>query len=171
MTADLVAVGRVGPARGIRGHVYVEPWTDDPDERFAAGTVLVTDPAGVGPLTVLESSTASGKLVVLFDGVPDRSAAEALRGTRLQVEAGSRPALDDPDEFYDSDLVGLAARTVGGEDLGAVKDVLHAGGADYLVVEVGGRERLIPFVAAIVPQVDLAAGTVLVDPPEGLFEL
>lgn len=168
---DLIVVGRVGPARGVRGHVFVEPWTDAPDERFAPGAVLQTDPASAGPLTVESASTASGKLVVQFAGASDRAAAEALRGTRLLIAAGARPPLDDPDEFYDSDLVGLVVRTVHGDDLGPVADVVHAGGASYLVVRTDGRERLIPFVAAIVAAVDVAARRVVVDPPDGLLDL
>jgi 16S rRNA processing protein RimM len=169
--ADLVAVGRIGRPHGVRGATFVEPWTDDPDERFAAGSVLMTDPATAGPLTVASSTTAGGKLVVQFDSVGDRTAAEALRGVRLLIPAADRPALDDPDDFYESDLVGLAARTTGGATLGSVRDVLHAGGADYLVLDHDGREVLVPFVRAIVPTVDVAGGEVVVDPPEGLLDL
>lgn len=168
---EFVAVGRIGPARGVRGDVFVEPWTDDPEQRFAPGAALRTEPLAAGPLTVESSSTAGGKLVVRFAGVVDRVGAESLRGVRLFVAAAERPLLDDPDEFYDSDLVGLRAREVGGRELGPVVDVLHAAGADYLVLDLDGREALVPFVSAVVPTVDVAAGVVVVDPPEGLFEL
>ncbi len=168
---DTIAVGRVGKARGIRGDVFVEPWTDDPDERFAAGSVMRTEPAEAGPLTVESATRASGKLVVHFVGVDDRSAAEALRGTRLLIARGERPPLGDPDDFYTSDLIGLAARTVTGDELGPVRDVVEIAGADYLVLVLDGRERLVPFVAAIVPTVDVAGGFCEIDPPEGLFDL
>ncbi len=168
---DLVAVGRIGRPRGVRGACFVEPWTDDPDERFAAGVVLATDPPEPGPLTVASSSTAGGKLVVQFASVDDREGAEALRGVRLLLPVSDRPVLDDPDDFYDTDLIGLAASTVAGAHLGPVRDVLHAGGADYLVVDVEGREVLVPFVSAIVPTVDLDEGAVVIDPPDGLLEL
>ncbi|HET8581849.1 MAG TPA: ribosome maturation factor RimM [Jatrophihabitans sp.] len=171
MSDDVVAVGRIGRPRGVRGEVFVEPWTDAPDERFAPGSVLRTAPEPAGPLTVEEYSAAGGRLVVRFAGVADRAAAEALRDVQLVVPAAERPRLDDPDEFYDTDLIGLAARTPGGEPLGPVADVVHAAGASYLVLDLGGRERLVPFVEAIVPQVDVAGGTVVIDPPEGLFEL
>ncbi|SHF52610.1 16S rRNA processing protein RimM [Jatrophihabitans endophyticus] len=167
----LVAVGRVGPARGVRGDLFVEPWTDAPEERFAPGSVLVTEPTEAGPLTVETAVVSSGKQVVHFLGVDGRVEAEALRGVRLFVAAAHRPALADPDEFYDTDLIGLTARTVDGAELGPVVDITHAGGADYLVVAVAGTDRLVPFVAAIVPAVDVAAGIVTVDPPAGLFEL
>jgi 16S rRNA processing protein RimM len=167
----LLTVGRIGPARGIRGEVFVEPWTDDPQIRFESGAVLATDPAGLGPLTVNSSSSGSGKLVVHFVGVDTRDDAEALRGALLLVRAAGRPALDDPDDFYVDELVGLQVRTVTGHDLGGVLDVIDIGGAQYLVVAVDGQQRLIPFVAAIVPQVDIEAKIVTVDPPDGLLEL
>jgi len=169
--AGFVAVGRIGPARGVKGDAFVEPWTDAPEERFAPGVGLRTDPVDVGPLVVQASSVAGGKLVVHFAGVDDRVGVEALRGTRLLVAETERPALEDPDEFYDTDLVGLEARQVDGAVLGPVRDVVHAGPATYLVLEVAGQDRLVPFVAAIVPIVDVAAGTVTVDPPDGLFDL
>jgi 16S rRNA processing protein RimM len=165
---ELVLVGRVGPARGVRGDVFVEPRTDAPDERFVPGATLCTPD---GSLTVEAASTAGGKLVVRFAGVADRAGAERLRGTELFVAAAERPPLTDPDLFYDTDLVGLAASTVDGAGLGRVTEVVHAGGASYLVLEIDGRDRLVPFVAAVVPTVDLVAGVVEIDPPEGLFEL
>ncbi len=166
-----VAIGRVAKPRGVRGELFVEPWTDDPDVRFAVGSVLRTEPTSHGPLTVEASSAAGGKLVVHFVGVESREDAEALRGTRLVIGLDERPVLDDPDDFYDTDLVGLTALTVSGEELGPVCEVLHAGGADYLVLDLAGQQRLVPFVAAIVPTVDVAGGRVLIDPPEGLFDL
>jgi len=171
LTDDDIVIGRIGPARGVRGDVFVEPFTDAPEERFAEGSVLRTEPSGVGPLTVESMANSSGKTVIHFAGVEGRAAAEALRGVRLVIAASERPELDDPDEFYDTDLVGLVARTVSGVELGPVREVVHAGGADYLVLDVDGSERLVPFVAAIVPTVDVAAGVVEIDPPEGLFEL
>jgi 16S rRNA processing protein RimM len=171
LTDEIVAVGRIGRPRGVRGDVFVEPWTDDPDDRFADGSVLATDPVDAGPLTVESTSAGGGKLVVHFGGVDDREAAARLTGVRLVIPAAARPALDDPDDYYDSDLVGLAATGPDGADYGPVLDVVHAGGADYLVLEIAGRERLVPFVAAIVAKVDLTAGRILIDPPPGLFDL
>jgi 16S rRNA processing protein RimM len=165
---ELIAVGKVGRARGVRGDVFVQPWTDAPEERFGPGRTVRT---ATGQLTVAASSQAGGKLVVHFEGVDDRAAAEALHGIQLFVPAAERPALEDPDDFYDTDLIGLAAHDPQGTALGPVTDIVHAGGADYLVVHVGGSDRLVPFVAAIVPTVDLARGTVTIDPPEGLFDL
>ena len=168
---DTVVVGRIGPPHGIRGEVIVAPFTDAPDERFEPGSVLRTDRPGVGPLTVAAFRWQGRRLVVQFDGVDERAAAEALRGTELLIAASQRPALDDPDDFYDTDLVGLAAMTVDGRPLGRVTDVVHGPATDYLVIDVAGRDRLVPFVSALVPKVDLGSATVLVDPPEGLLDL
>jgi len=168
---EFVAVGRIGPARGVRGDVFVEPWTEFPADRFAPGAVLRTDPVAAGPLTVESSNLASGRLVVHFLGVDGREAVESLRGVQLLVPAGDRPPIEDPEEFYDADLVGLQCRLVSGGELGQVTDVVHAGGASYLVVPIDGRDRLVPFVSAIVPTVDVAGGVLTVDPPEGLFDL
>jgi 16S rRNA processing protein RimM len=169
--SGLVAVGKVGPARGVHGEVFVEPWTDAPQERFAPGAVVRTDRSDPATLTVEAAAVSSGKQVVHFAGVEDRPAAEALRGVVLHVAAAQRPPLEDPDEYYDTDLIGLTARDEDGTVFGPVVDVVHAAGATYLVLKVDGRERMVPFVAAIVPHVDLAAGEVHVAPPEGLFEL
>ena len=167
-----LVVGRVGRPQGIRGEVTVEVRTDDPDARFAAGSVLLTEPAERGPLTVTAMRPRSGGVVLAFAGVADRPGAEALRGTVLLVDTATLPAIEDPDEFYDHQLVGLAAVDAAGADLGTVADVVHAPASDLLVVRDGdGREHLVPFVRGVVPSVDVAAGRVVVAPPEGLFDL
>ena len=168
---DLVAVGAIGAAVGIRGEVTIVSWTDDPDLRFAVGSVLTTDPAERGPLTVTSSRWQGAKLVVRFEGIEDRNSAEAARRTTLFVPAAARPVLDDPDDFYDTDLVGLEVVDPSGAALGVVSGVEHGAGGDRLVVTHEGREHLVPFVTEIVPRVDLAARRVVVDAPEGLFEL
>lgn len=168
---EFVVVGRIGPARGVHGDVFVEPRTDALEDRFATGVVLRTEPEAPGPLEVETATVAGGKLVVHFRGVDDRPAAQALRGVTVCVLAAERPALTDPEEFYDSDLVGLVARTSAGAELGPVREVRHTGVTTHLVIVVEGQDRLVPFVSAIVPTVDVAAGLVVVDAPEGLFDL
>ncbi|MGX7679506.1 ribosome maturation factor RimM [Jatrophihabitans sp. DSM 45814] len=168
---NLVAVGRIGKAHGIKGAVYVEPWTDVPEERFVPGAVLETDPAERGPLTIAEVRTQSGKQIVQFEGIDDRNSAEAVRGTRLVIAATERPPIEDPDEFYDTDLIGLMAMTVQGVDVGLVTDVLHSPGDSLLAIDVAGREVLVPFRKQFVPVVDLAARTLSIDPPDGLLDL
>jgi 16S rRNA processing protein RimM len=172
-TAGLtLVVGRVGRPQGVRGEVTVEVRTDDPESRFAPGSVLFTEPAERGPLTVAGMRPRSGGVVVSFDGVADRAAAEALRGTVLLVDSATLPAIEGPDEFYDHQLAGLAAVDGAGTPLGTVAEVVHAPASDLLVVrDAAGREHLVPFVRDMVPTVDLAAGRVVVAAPEGLFDL
>jgi 16S rRNA processing protein RimM len=168
---DTVVVGRIGRPHGVRGEVTVEVRTDDPDLRFAPGAVLRTEPAGRGPLTIAGRRWHREVLLLSIDGVESREAAEELRDTELHVPVAELPALEDPDDYYDHQLVGLAARLPDGTDLGTVAAVRHEG-ADLLVVRrVGGGELLVPFVTAIVPTVDLAGGSLVVDPPEGLLDL
>ncbi|GAA5062829.1 16S rRNA processing protein RimM [Thermocatellispora tengchongensis] len=164
-----LVVGRIGRPHGIRGEVTVDVRTDDPELRFAPGARLDTDPPSAGPLLVESVRPHAGFLLVRFAGVPDRTAAEALRGTMLVVESAEVPPLDDPDEFYDHQLIGLAVETVSGEPVGKVADVLHHG-QDLLVVRRGAEEVFVPFVRALVPEVDVAGGRLVVDPPPGLLD-
>jgi 16S rRNA processing protein RimM len=167
----IVTVGRIGRAHGIRGEVGVEVRTDTPDERFVVGTALATDPAKRGPLTVQAVRWHSGRLLVRFDGIDDRTAAEGLRGILLLAEIADGASTGDPDEFFDHQLVGLNAVGVDGAQLGVVRDVIHAPGQDLLSVDrPDGTEALIPFVTEIVPEVDVASRRLVVDPPPGLFE-
>jgi 16S rRNA processing protein RimM len=168
-----LVVGRVGRPHGLRGEVTVEVRTDDPEQRFVAGSCLATVPAERGPLTVARSRWHSGRLLVMFAGHEDRNAAEELRDTLLAIDSDQLGPLDDPEEFYDHDLIGLQVVTVVGEPVGAVADVVHPG-QDLLVIEGSGprsgAEILVPFVAAIVPEVDVAAGRLVIDPPPGLLD-
>ncbi len=166
-----MVVGLVGRPHGVRGAVTVHPRSDDPQARFAPGSVVSTDPAGPGPLTVAESRASGPVWVVTFDGIPDRTAAEALRGVELTVDAAALPEPDDPEEFYDHQLIGLAVLDQDGHELGTVTGVLHPPAAPVLEVRrPGGGEELVPFVAAIVPEVDIAAGRLVVKPPDGMFD-
>jgi 16S rRNA processing protein RimM len=167
-----LVVGRIAKAHGIGGEVSVEVRTDDPEHRFARGTSIATDPPERGPLVILATRWHSGRLLVRFDNVIDRSAAEALRGTMLVVDSATSAVADDADEFWDHDLIGLDAVATDGQPIGRLTDVLHPPGSDLLVIErPGGGELLVPFVAAMVPTVDVAARRVVIDPPDGLLEL
>ena len=153
----------------------MEVRTDDPDLRFAPGAVLLTDPVERGPLTVAGSRWHRDVLLLRLETpagpVESREAAEELRNTELLVPVADLPELEDPDSYYDHQLVGLTARSTDDTVLGEVTAVRHEG-ADLLVVRRDeGGEALIPFVAAIVPTVDLGGGFLVVDPPEGLLEL
>jgi 16S rRNA processing protein RimM len=165
-----LVVGRIGKAHGIHGELSVDVRTDDPERRFAAGVSIETDPPEHGPLTVLRARPHSGRLLVTFDGVEDRTTAEALRGILLVVDSSTSPPVEDPEEFWDHDLVGLTVETTAGERVGEISEILHVPGQDLLAVNrESGEELLIPFVASIVPSVDLAGGRVLIEPPPGLL--
>jgi 16S rRNA processing protein RimM len=167
-----LVVGRIRRPHGIRGELSVEVRTDDPEERFVVGSALRTDPAERGPLTVTSRRWHSGSLLIAFEEIADRDAAEDLRGTWLVVDSSEIGPTGDPDEFHDHELIGLAAVTVGGEPVGVVTDVRHHG-QDLLVIEPAAGNRadlLVPFVAAIVPEVDVPAGRLVIDPPPGLLE-
>ena len=173
---ELVAVGRDRPARAASAATtFVEPWTDDPDERFAAGAVLRTEPAerraADGRRVV---ARAGGKLVVHFDGGRrPRRRRGAARQRGCWCRPAARPPLDDPDDFYDTDLIGLAARTRR-RRASSVRCAtsLHAGGADYLVLDhrrTGGARAVRPRDRA--RRSTSPGGAVVVDPPDGLFDL
>ncbi|SCF30350.1 ribosome maturation factor RimM [Micromonospora chokoriensis] len=201
-----LVVGRIGKPHGVRGEVTVEVRTDEPEARFAPGTVLRTAPGATPPsapahstvlrtapgavpspvpadgpgvpfrvpaeLTIEEARFHQGRMLVAFDGILDRNTAEALRGTLLVVDSADVAPPDDPEEFHDHQLVGLAVVTPAGERLGEVARIDHAPASDLLVLRrPEGRTALIPFVRAIVPEVDLAGGRVIVDPPAGLLDL
>lgn len=156
-----VVVGVVGRAHGLRGDVAVDLRTDEPEVRFAPGAVLGTE-GTTSKLTVAAMRDgAAGRLVVRFVEAPDRTAAEGLRGRILTARVGAheRPAGDDPEEYYDRQLRGLRVLDAAGTSVGVVAEVIHLPSQDMLAVTTDGGERLVPFVAALVPHVDLAAGT------------
>jgi 16S rRNA processing protein RimM len=171
-----VIVGRVGRPHGIRGELMIAVRTDEPDQRFAAGATLDADrdPARETTgehLTVAATRWHSGQLLVAFAGITDRTAAGELTGLWLSVDTDQLPPPPDPDEFRDHELIGLSVRNQAGDPVGVVADVLHHG-QDLLVVRgtgLPGGECLVPFVKAIVPEVDVAAGVLVIDPPAGLL--
>ena len=177
-----VVVGRIGRPHGIRGEVVIGVRTDEPDLRFAVGAILdarsTSDDAGPENgaggerLTVASVRWHSGQLLVAFAGITDRTAAAELTGSWLSVDSSQLPDTGDPDEFRDYELIGLSVRTCAGDPVGVVTDVLHYG-QDLLVVRRAdgpGDECLVPFVKAIVPEVDIRAGVVVIDPPPGLLD-
>lgn len=163
----LVVVGRLSRAHGIRGEIAVTVRTDEPERRFAPGSSLV---CGDRTLTVRSSRHHSGRLLVAFEEVPDRTAAEHLTGTLLEAEIDPSEVPDDPEEFYDHQLVDLAVQTADGSVVGTVTAVLHLPEQDSLVVDVDGREVIVPFVEALVPDVDLTAGHVRLSDVPGLLD-
>lgn len=167
--SEPLVVGRIGRPHGVRGEVTLDVRTDEPDSRFAVGAEIATDPAAAGPLTVEGLRWHSGRLLVRFAGIDDRGAAEELRGTWLVVDPTDIHPSADPDDFHDQELIGLAVVTAGGALVGEVAEVLHHG-QDLLVVRGAGGETLVPFVAALVPEVDVPGGRLVIDPPPGLLD-
>jgi 16S rRNA processing protein RimM len=168
---DELVVGRLGRAHGVRGDIAVEVRTDAPELRFAPGVTLRTEPADVGPLTVSASKEHSSRLLLHFVGVDDRTAAEALSGTLLIISREEAGAAGE-DAWWDHELVGLQVQTRDGAVLGTVADVIHAPAQDLLAVALpDGREALLPFVNALVPEIDVAGRRVIAAPPEGWSDL
>jgi 16S rRNA processing protein RimM len=167
-----LVIGRIAKAHGIGGEVSVDVRTDDPDYRFAVGERLETEPAERGPLLVESTRWHSGRLLVRFAGVCDRSAADALRSTLLVADSTTSASPVSDDEFWDHDLIGLDAVLADGALVGQVTDVLHPPGSDLLVIgRPEATELLVPFVAALVPSVDLSSRRVVIAPPGGLLDL
>jgi 16S rRNA processing protein RimM len=169
-----VVVGRVGRPHGIRGEVTIEVRTDEPDRRFADGAVLRAEPPRGSASPLRELSVAGSRwhrstLLVTFEELPDRNAAEAARGILLFASVDVAESPDDPDEFYAHQLVGLSAYDEAGTHLGEVSALVRGGAQDLLTVRTpDGRDALVPFVKALVPEVDIAAGRVVVADRPGL---
>ncbi|WP_340557545.1 ribosome maturation factor RimM [Streptomyces sp. GSL17-111] len=165
-----LVVARIGRAHGIKGEVTVEVRTDEPELRLGPGAVLATEPAAVGPLTIDSGRVHSGRLLLRFVGVADRTAAEALRNTLLIAEVDPEEVPEDPEEFYDHQLIDLDVVTREGEEVGRISEIAHLPAQDLLVVRrPDGGEVLIPFVAEIVPEIDLEEQRAVIDPPPGLL--
>ncbi|WP_329583601.1 ribosome maturation factor RimM [Kitasatospora sp. NBC_01250] len=166
-----LVVGRIGRAHGIRGDVFVEVRTDEPELRLGPGAVLLTDPATVGPLTVESGKVHSGRLLIRFAGVKDRTDAEALRGTMLIAEVDPEERPEEEDEYYDHQLIGLDVVLLDGTPVGELTEVVHLPYQDLLTVtRPDGTEVLIPFVSKIVPTIDLENQRAVIDPPGGLID-
>jgi len=176
--SDQVVLARIGKPHGLRGEVTVRLHTDEPERRFADGTVLATeaDPGTGVPraLTIRSTRVHQGVWLLAFEEIPDRTGAEGLRGTRLVIDAAELGAAsdDDPDTFAEDDLVGLAVVDPAGESLGEVVGLVLGAAQDRLVVRLAdGRQGQVPFVAALVPEVDIGGGRLVLDAPAGLFDL
>ncbi|TSB21521.1 ribosome maturation factor RimM [Streptomyces benahoarensis] len=166
-----LVVARIGRAHGIKGEVTVEVRTDEPELRLAPGAVLATDPSAAGPLTIETGRVHSGRLLLRFAGVRDRTAAEALRNILLIAEVDPEEVPEDPEEFYDHQLIDLDVVTRDGTVVGRITEVSHLPYQDLLVVgRPEGGEVLIPFVSEIVPEIDLEEQRAVIDPPPGLLD-
>ncbi|MFE4251106.1 ribosome maturation factor RimM [Streptomyces sp. NPDC056910] len=166
-----LVVARIGRAHGIKGEVTVEVRTDEPELRLGPGAVLATDPASTGPLTIETGRVHSGRLLLRFEGVRDRTAAEALRNTLLIAEVDPEELPEDEDEYYDHQLMDLDVVTTDGVEVGRITEISHLPSQDLFIVErPDGSEVLIPFVEEIVTEIDLEEQRAIIDPPPGLID-
>lgn len=161
---ELLLAGIIGAARGLRGEVSVLVHTDRPEEVFQPGSVLTTSSDKVPELEVSRARDHNGRLLLEFVGVNSREEAEELRGLELLVEGE-----DEDDAWYARDLEGLVVTDVDGNELGVVSGLMPSPAHDLLLVRSEGVEVMVPFVEAIVPQVLLEEGRIIVDAPSGLF--
>ncbi|MDX3130854.1 ribosome maturation factor RimM [Streptomyces europaeiscabiei] len=166
-----LVVARIGRAHGIKGEVTVEVRTDEPELRLAPGAVLFTDPASTGPLTIETGRVHSGRLLLRFEGVRDRNAAEALRNTLLIAEVDPEELPEEEDEYYDHQLMDLDVVTKDGTEVGRIIEISHLPSQDLFIVErPDGSEVMIPFVEKIVTEIDLTEQRAVIDPPPGLID-
>ncbi|MFE2761863.1 ribosome maturation factor RimM [Streptomyces halstedii] len=166
-----LVVARIGRAHGIKGEVTVEVRTDEPELRLGPGAVLATEPAERGPLAIETGRVHSGRLLLRFENVRDRTAAEALRNTLLIAEVDPAELPEDPEEFYDHQLIDLDVVLADGTEIGRITEISHLPSQDLFIVErPDGSEVMIPFVEEIVAEIDLEEQRAVVTPPPGLID-
>lgn len=168
MCPSRLCLGVIAGAHGLQGAVRVKTFTAAPEA--IAGYGPLEDAAGGRRFALRLSRVEKGAALVQIDGIEDRDAAEALRGVELFLDRGALPPAEDEEEFYHADLVGLAAVDTDGARLGTVRALHDFGAGDLIEVlpDEGGQPRVFPFTREAVPKIDLAAGAVTIDPPEGL---
>lgn len=162
--ANLICVGAIAGAFGVRGEVRLKSYCAEP-ESIAAYAPLHTPDGRIFP-AVGVIGRAPGALIARIEGIATREEAEALRGTPLLAERSRLPPLPE-DEYYHADLIGLPVHDAGGALLGTVRAVFNHGAGDILeIAAAGGRSLLLPFTRSVVPLVDLTARRIVADPPE-----
>lgn len=181
MDAELLLAGVIGSARGLKGEVFVEVRTDRADQVFAPGMQLILDgtseaaqgasfrsavPASTRTMRVASSHTHNGRLIVRFRELTTREEAEEVRGSRLMVAEAS-----EEDAWYSHEVAGFLAFSPQGDQIGVVSGIMPGAAHDYLLVDVHGKEVMVPLVSQIVPEVSASARRVVVDAPAGLFDL
>jgi 16S rRNA processing protein RimM len=167
--AQRICVAQIGAAHGIHGEVKLKPFTGDPMAVARYGALESED--GKRAFEIETIRPGKGFLVVRFKGVADRTAAERLCNLSLYVPRARLPA-SEADEFYHADLIGLAAVTADGTEIGTVVAIHDFGAGDLLELRAQGRRDtvMLPFTTATVPVVDIAGGRIVIDPPEGLLK-
>ena len=164
-TSRKLLMGRIGAAHGIKGEVRIQSFTEDPLAIMDYGP-LATNRPGL-TIEILDARTTTNVLVARLKGFTDRNAVEKLNGVELYVDRDLLPQIEDEDDYYHADLIGLDARLEDGTSVGAVIAVPNFGAGDMLEIrqKAGGETRFIPFTKAAVPEVHIAAGYVVVVPP------
>lgn len=161
-----IAVGRINGVWGLQGHVKVTALTSNP-ERLVKGATLYV---GGEPRRVLDVVYPQGYPCIRFEGFPDRTAAESLRGAMIEIDEGDLAALPEG-EYYLHDLEGLEVVSTAGERVGRLKEVLTTGANDvYVIAREGKHDALIPAIADVVVSVDLEARRMTIEPMPGLLD-
>lgn len=165
---ERICVGAIAGAFGVKGEIRLKSFTADPSAIVDYSPLTSEDGSRRFDLTL--ERPVKGGFAATLSGVETKEQADALRGTRLYALRAQLPSLPD-DEYYHADLIGLAVLDTGGATLGRVKSVLNHGAGDLLEIEGPGLKTtaLLPFTRAAVPTVDLGAGRIIADPPEGIF--
>jgi 16S rRNA processing protein RimM len=157
-------MGRIGAAHGIKGDVRVQSFTEDPLALTRYRTFETNRP-GV-TITIASARGTTNMLVARVEGINDRTAAERLNGIELYIDRNALPPAEDEDDFYHADLIGLRAQLNDGTVLGKVTAVPNFGAGDILEVKAqNGDTFLFPFTRAVVPQVDVKGGFLVIEPP------
>ncbi len=162
---DRICLGVVAGAHGVRGLVKIKSFTETPGDILAYGPL--SDEAGTRRFEITLKGLAKGAVLAAIAGIGGRDAAQALKGTGLYVARAALPAPEDEEAYYHADLVGLRAEDREGAALGRVTAVHNFGAGDMLeIAREDGGELLVPFTKAAVPEVDLEAGRLTLDPPD-----
>jgi 16S rRNA processing protein RimM len=163
-----ITIGRIGRPHGVTGELTVEVRTDEPDELFVEGAqILVADQ----PMTIEHFRWHNQRGLMRLSGVEDRNAAELVRNALIEIDRPEDLIPVESDTFYDHNLIGCSVEDAAGIAIGVVTDVVHVPGQDLLVVTLASaREVFVPFVAAMVPMVDVRERRIVIDPPPGLLE-
>lgn len=168
MSDDRIVVGAIAGAFGVRGDVRLKSFCANPEDIASYVPLSLANGRSFSRITI--SGQTKGALVARIDGIVTKEEADALKGAELLADRERLPVLPE-DEFYHADLISLPVHDTGGTLLGHVRAVQNHGADDLLEIHAPGRNTtvLLPFTRAAVPTVDLMAGRIVADPPEGLF--
>jgi 16S rRNA processing protein RimM len=162
--SNLVLMGRIGAAHGIKGEVRVQSFTEEPLDLVGYSPFATGRPGLI--VSIAKARGTTNMLVARIEGVEDRSAAERLNGVELFVERSRLPEPQEADDFYHADLLGLTAQLTDGTTIGEVTAVPNYGAGDILEVRnAGGETFMFPFTRQVVPEINVKDGFLVIDPP------